>query len=410
MTIQNVVNKNLCLGCGICSYDSRVKGMTYSVEKGMNIPVLSKKNNYKIANQICPGKGYSIIEDSKTLYRANKYSVELGFYHRLYAAHSNSANVLNNASSGGVMTEFLIYLLDNKVVDRVAVTKFIYTDEGPKTITFLTNDINEILNSQGSKYCPVDISNVIQELRLENSQIAYLGTPCQIAGIRQIQKNNPELKEKIVLTISNFCGGFKSYKQINKISSRHNIDFKNITYLRYRGGGQPGGMVIDDKYKNHFEASYKKYGGFTGYSKLLRCHFCVDATGELADISFGDAWLDKYLNDTFPWSIVLTRTKEASMIIEEMKMNNRIAIELVTEEQVCLSQRQNLESKKLRQYSRCKLYKILGYTLPVFDGGYYSTPTPLKTELAVFIIHKIKYLIEKIGLYKYFRILIMKEY
>jgi len=410
MTVQNIINNGLCLGCGICSHDSTIKGMKYSTSKGMNIPILEKGKDYKVADQICPANGYSIIEDAKSLYSGNKYSVDLGYFNKLFAAHSVDNEILERASSGGVMTEILIFLLKNNIVDKVAVTKFIYTENGPTTLTFLTNKIDEILSSQGSKYCPVDVSNAIQELKNENCRIAYLGTPCQIAGIRQIQKIDPELKSKIVLTIANFCGGFKSFKQINKISSRHNIDFKNITYLRYRGGGQPGGMVIDDKHGHHFEASYKKYGGFTGYSKHLRCHLCVDATGELADISLGDAWLDKYLNDTFPWSIILTRTKKATSIVENMAINKKIVFECLTVEQVCLSQKQNLNTKKVRQFSRIRLYKMLGYKLPVFDGGFYSNPTPMKTELKVYLTHKIKELIENIGLYKYFRLLIKKEF
>lgn len=409
-TINKVIKKNLCLGCGICSYDPTIEGMKYNDRKGLFIPSIKKKWNYPTASQVCPAKGYDVINDSKNLFETKNYFIELGYYDRLYAAHSSSSVTLENASSGGIMTELLFYLLTNKIVDKVAVTKFIYTPGGPRTLTFLTNNISEIIASQGSKYCPVDISNVVQEIKKDNCKIAYIGTPCQIAGIRQIQKIDTDFKNRIVLTIANFCGGFKSFNEIKKISQRHSIVYDNITFLRYRGGGQPGGMIIKDKKGTHFEASYKKYGGFTGYTKHLRCHLCVDATGELADIACGDAWLEKYLNDVFPWSVILTRTAYASSLIESMQREKKIALEPLTEEEVCLSQNENLKSKKVRHFSRSKLYKAIGYSLPKFDGGYYRKSTSLKVELIIFFSHRLKEMLEKIGLYKIFRIIIKKEY
>lgn len=409
--ISEVVKTGLCIGCGICTYSDGIEKMVYSKKHGQGIPNLTKDiYNDALAFEICPGKGYNILKDSKNYYGTMSYNTELGFVDKAFAAHSNSKKVLKNASSGGIMAEFLIYILKNKIVDKVAVTKFLYTQDGPKTLTFLTKDINEILDSQGSKYCPVDISKVIQEIKNENCRIAYLGTPCQIAGIRQIQKYNYEINNKIVLTIANFCGGFKSFNQIKKISKRHHIDYSNISFLRYRGGGQPGGMQIKDKKGNCFEASYTKYGGFTGHSKHLRCHLCVDATGELADISFGDAWLEKYLSDSFPWSIILTRTAKTSTIINNMAADNVISIETLSKEQVCISQKQNLESKKTRQFSRYKLYKFLGYTIPEFDGGYHKRLMSMRTEIIVFSKHKFKKIIEILGLYPLFRILIRKPY
>lgn len=410
MTIQKVINKGLCLGCGICTYDESLKGMMYSKSKGINIPILEKNKEYRTANQICPASGYSIVKKGRSLYNGNKISVELGFYDKLFAGHSYNQKILANASSGGVMPEILIYLLNNKIVDKVAVTKFVYTKNGPQATTFLTNNIDEIFNSQGSKYCPVDVSEAINKIKKEDGKIAYLGTPCQIAGIRKIQNIDPHFKEKIILTISNFCGGYKSFNHIKKISKRHSIDYKNISFLRFRGGGQPGGMLIDDKKGNRFEALYPKYGGFTGHAKLLRCHLCVDATGELADIACGDAWIEEYINDTFPWSVILTRSAAATNIIQNMGINKIIKLNSLSEEEVCLSQKQNIISKKVRQFSRFKFYHALGYCIPVFDGGYYKNPTPLKTEAIVYLMHRFKEILEKVGLYKCFRILNRREY
>jgi coenzyme F420 hydrogenase subunit beta len=403
MRIQEVVDKNLCLGCGICTYDPNIESMDYSFKKGLNIPKLDPKKDYELASKLCPAKGYSIFSDAEELYSSGKYSLELGFVDKLYVGHSYSPKVLKNATSGGIMTQILIYILENKIVDKVAVTKFIYTDQGPRTKTFLTNIVDEILESQGSKYCPVDISSFLDECKNFDGKIAYVGTPCQIAGLRQIQKIDPILKQKLTLTIANFCGGFKNHNNIRKLAERHSVDYKKISFFRFRGGGQPGSLLMKDSNNDFFEMPYPNYVGYTGYSKMLRCHLCVDATGELADIACGDAWLDKYITDNKTWSIILTRSDFATKIIEKMKSSNYIYLEFISPEDVFKSQSLNITSKKYRQFSKYKLYHILGYKLPLFDGGFNQIPTSIKTEVIIFLNHKIKYYIEIFGLYKFIR-------
>jgi coenzyme F420 hydrogenase subunit beta len=411
MNIQKVINNGLCLGCGFCSFDPKVKKMIYSKQKGMFIPDVSMHEDYSIANSICPGKGYKIIEKSSNLFsEARNYSIELGYYNTLYAAHSNNKKTLEYASSGGIMTEILIYLLKEKIVDKVAVTKFIYPPKGIRTKTFLTDDIQEIYNSQGSKYCPVDASEFVCSLKDNNEKFAYVGTPCQIASLRYICNINKNIESKLVITIANFCGGFKNYNQIYKISKRHSISYKDISFFRFRGGGQPGSMIVKDANGKSFEVAYPKYGGYTGYSKLLRCHLCVDATGELADICCGDAWLDRFLKKNEPWSIVICRTNFTKKIINEMSNSSKICTEDITASEVISSQKINISSKKERQLSRYKLYKLLGYKTPEFDGGYYNNKTSLKLEIKVFLTHKLKLLFEKIGLYPLFRKIIKKPY
>jgi coenzyme F420 hydrogenase subunit beta len=404
MDIRTIVKSDLCLGCGICSYDPQIKKMYYNQIKGYHEPFLEEREKVEIGTHICPAKGYNIIDESTKLFgEKSDYTIELGFVQSMHAAHSNSSQVIANASSGGVMTQILIYLLEKQIVEKVVVTKLIYTPDGPRTKTLLTNNIEDILESQGSKYCPVEMSSVIAELKKSDCKISFVGTPCQIAGIREIQKIDEKLKKNIIITISNFCGGFKNHNNVKKLAARHSIDYKNISFLRFRGCGQPGSLFMKDIHCTQLKIPYPNYMGLTGYSKMLRCHLCVDATGELADIACGDAWIDKYLIDQNPWSIVLTRNEFSTQIIQEMRTNGLLELDKINHSEICLSQRQNLLSKKIRQYSRFRLYKILGYRLPKFDGGFYLNPTSMKTEIIVYFTHKIKEIIEKIGLYRFLR-------
>lgn len=409
MNIETVIKKGLCLGCGVCSQDPNIQKLKFVEKYGLELPVIRNKD-HGLADLICPGVGYDINRISKNIYNCDYHCLELGHYNSLYAAHSNDSRILKNASSGGVVTELLLHLLKEQLVKYVGVTKFIYTPKGLSTQTLLTNKMSDLIKAQGSKYCPVNIDNFLKQVKETDCTVAFVGTPCQVAGIRKLQEIEPIFKKRIKFTISNFCGGFKNYNQILKLAKRHNIDYNSLSFFRFRGGGQPGSLLMTDLKGAKFEASYPRYVGYTGFSKLLRCHLCVDATGELADICCGDAWLDKYENDKYPRSIILTRTSLGDKLIKQMEFNKRLNIESLTEEEVITSQKINITSKKYRQHSRYSLYKFLGYTIPIFDGGWRESSTKMSTEILVFSKHIFKQILERFGLYKYFRILIRRSY
>lgn len=397
--IRAVVKSGLCIGCGICAYSDDVNTTRYSDNDGQSVPTLTKSNrNDALAISLCPGKGYNIIKDSKNLYGSSQYDRELGYICSQYAAHSNDETILHNASSGGLMSQIAIFLLESRSVDRVLVTTFTY-NSSPRAVGVLARSRSEVLSSQGSKYCPVDLSTVVREIKHNNYRVAVLGTPCQIAGIRNIQKQDEAFREKIVTTISTFCGGVKNYHNIDLLASRNNITPSKITFFRFRGKGQPGSMLIEDESGNQVEVPYPKYVGHTGVSKHLRCHLCVDATGELADIACGDAWLPRFQSSQNAWSIIITRNKKANDLVETMIKNRLITTAAVSVDEIKSSQRENLTSKKVRHKSRNYLYRLLGFSLPSFDGGYNDNALDISTELKVFCKHKIKTLLETMHLY-----------
>ena len=400
--LEDIVNKGLCLGCGVCAYSDEIGKTIYSEKRDQFIPLITKENRQdEVGYIICPGKGYNIIDESEILYKSAKYDLDLGHVYDHYAAFSNDRQILENASSGGIMSHLAIYLLENKIVDRVLTTQFSYKVE-PRSVCILASSREEILKSQGSKYCPVDLSVAIREIKSNDYTVAIIGTPCQVAGIRSIQKIDPVFNKKIFITIANFCGGFKSYNNINLIAKRKGINPKKIGFFRFRGNGQPGSMLIQETTGKKVEIPYPKYVGLTGISKHLRCHLCVDATGELADIACGDAWLPRFLQDINPWSIIITRTKKADDLVKKMRGSNMITIQSISLEEIKSSQHENLNSKKVRQKSRFYLYKKLGFTLPTFDGGFYDYKIRVWTEIKVFTKHKIKSLLEKLGLFNFF--------
>jgi coenzyme F420 hydrogenase subunit beta len=398
--IQNIINNNLCVSCAACCFKDgkRISTMVESKAKGIYIPIVNDEN--RNLTSICPGKGYSIASISNSLFGKSKYNdLELGRWDAAEAVHSNSDQILENAASGGIMTTIAKFALDKKIVTGVITTEFSYGDTGPRPKTFIATTFKELINSQGSKYCPVPALDIIDEIYQFEGKLLFIGTPCQVAAVRLLQEKNPELKEKILLTIANFCGGYRDFTETNKLIERAGFIKSSVEKFRYRGEGQPGSMLIGDGNKT-VRLPYPNYARMTGVVKYLRCRTCVDATGELADFSCGDAWLDKYSNSSFAWSIVLARSPIAVRILNELKGLELITSESITSSEIKLSQKGNLITKKHRQDSRMKLYKLLGYSIPIYDGGYFVNNKGLFLELKVHISHSIFSFLEKIGLYK----------
>ena len=398
-SIQDVVRRGLCIGCGICTYSDAIGSMRYSKERAQFVPAISESSTRDpLAFALCPGKGYNIVADSCTLYSPTPYDIDLGHTYTCFAAHSNDPEVLRNASSGGMMSHLAIALLESHFVDRVLVTDFEYSPE-PRAIGFLASSRKDILKSQGSKYCPADISGALREMKHNDYKVAVLGTPCQIAGIREIQRSDRTFRDKIFITISTFCGGVKNYDNLDSLTRRHGIAPNEVTLFRFRGSGQPGSMLIRNESGKQVAAPYPEYVGNTGFSKHLRCHLCVDATGELADIACGDAWLPRFRNRTYPWSLIIARNRNAADLIQKLASNCKITTETVTLDEIKRSQLENLTSKKVRQKSRRYLYRLICIATPSYDGGYHDVPLRLALEVQVFLKHRVKILLEHLHLF-----------
>jgi coenzyme F420 hydrogenase subunit beta len=394
--LKDIVRSNLCLGCGLCAINpansSETVKMNYSSAKGHNVPSIKNldSENAKFGFDICPGKGYDVVSLAKKYKFGKLYHADIGYYHEANVVQGSKSIFSKKASSSGIMTQLVDYLLQKDLIDKAIVTRFDYTDKGPIAKAFMASTTEELIDSQGSKYCPVDFSEVIKEItELKNTRFAFVGTPCQIAAVREIQNLQPNID--IRYYIGNFCGGFKSNSNLRRLIKMNGFKLGSVTNFRFRGGGQPGSLRITSAEKE-VEIPYPDYVKRTGFSKLKRCHLCVDATAELADFSCGDAWLDKYRDSEKPTSIVISRNKKATDLLRKMSKDKDCDLSSINIEEVVQSQRGNIASKKYRQFGRLKLYRVLGIKVPRIVEGYKLTDYSLRTEINVLVGHKVKFL------------------
>jgi coenzyme F420 hydrogenase subunit beta len=356
---------------------------------------------------VCPGKGYEIVRLAESLYpRSNHRDVFLGHWNSAWACRATSERIGRDAASGGIMTSLCAHLLERGVVDGAVVTGFSFGAQGPRPRTYIATTLDELLAAQGSKYCPVPADEVLAEVRKFSGRVVFVGTPCQIAGVRLLQAQDPWLKEKVPVTIGNFCGGFRDFRETDRIIRRAQHSPVRVKRFRYRGGGQPGSMRIVDEAGLATELAYPGYVRLTGVTKNRRCRLCVDGTAELADFACGDAWIPRFLESGLQWSLLLARSEYASRLIHEMKDIGALELADVSPEEIISSQQGNLTSKKVRQQARRKLYRTLGLSLPEFDGGYLMRTSSIALELKVLLSQSLLALLESLRIYPLFARLI----
>ncbi len=285
-TIEHVIKKELCTGCGVCS--SVFYGKIEIQNADYNRPVVNQKlskTETKIFNQICPGINQASIS-GKNVHPVwgPVQSAGIGF--------SNDAEIRYRGSSGGIVTQTLLYALDSKLADMVVQ---IASDiNNPiENIVKISKSRNDLIEATGSRYSPSSpLLNIIQIVNDNpNKKIAFVGKPCDCVALRNLMSINDDVNRSITLIVSFFCAGTPSRTGVKKVLEALEYDNnKPVNDFYYRGKGWPGKTtLVQNSSINAIDYS-KSWGSLLGPTIQNRCKLCADGTGEVADIVSADVW------------------------------------------------------------------------------------------------------------------------
>lgn len=305
--IAHIVVSHRCTGCGICTTACRQHCLELQENSyGELNPVWKRKNSCNhcgVCLKVCPAE-YMRKADNPLL-QSGSISAFMEKYkqNQCFAIHSLNQQHRNECASGGFTSEFLSFLLSNRLVDFCIIIVR-ENANALKSVPIAINDPEQIFLGRGSKYSPVDYSQVprlLTEAAQNGQKVALVGLPCQLAGISAYATLHPEIKKSILCTISLVCGHtptFRAYDYLFKKIGSNRADLKKLSN---RGDGWPGYMTME------FGTSPKRvfrhaYGGPLSWGRLFSspfcmtrgCVFCTDPVGFTADISVSDAWLPRF--------------------------------------------------------------------------------------------------------------------
>ena len=236
-----------------------------------------------------------------------------------------------NASSGGIMTELLCYLIEKKIVDYVTCVTNRTATASPEQI--LTNDIKTIRSSRTSKYCPVKWNNILSKIEKTDGSVAVVALPCQINSLKKYYAHK---RSNIKYFISLFCNHTPSLYAADFLVNSVLPGGKLLSIVN-RGEGFPGymKMSVEDnqgrerKYKFHFRRVMK--AGYGKFFKNVRCYVCNDPFAKNADVVMGDSYFLQD-NDKKGTTFCIVRNKDMVDILYQMKLDGVIDFQIGPDE------------------------------------------------------------------------------
>ncbi len=239
-----------------------------------------------------PSGCFNAAESAKQ-WSAEKVQKYIGNFKKSWFAYASSETIRENAASGGVITALLAFLLKEGDIDGALVCRSIIADGKVRPQFFIAESEKELLAAQGSKYIAVDFNqDALPLIRAFKGKLAVVALPCDTTHLRHACENDPQLKEKIALVITLFCGHNSRPELTDMITRKLTQRRTSPQGFRYRQGHWRGSLQAEFEDGEKVE---KPFSYFSDYQNLYffcqqKCHHCNDHTGYNSDISAGDIW------------------------------------------------------------------------------------------------------------------------
>lgn len=219
-------------------------------------------------------------------------STESRVFPKIYGARNRDPQILQNSTSGGIFSAFTKVIIENGGYVCGAVF-----DNEYRVIHTVANNIEQCRKMCGAKYVQSELGGALDEivrLMANGRTVLFVGTPCQVAGVKNIAELK-KLSDKLI-TVDIICHGVPSpgifREHIQAIEKSYG---KVLSYsFRDKKKGWRGqnvtirtesGIVPDDDAKV-FTKLY--FNSLIIRPSCFSCQFAsVDRSG---DITIGDFW------------------------------------------------------------------------------------------------------------------------
>jgi coenzyme F420-reducing hydrogenase beta subunit len=353
----DMVRSGLCIGCGVCLAEAnsgtRMAWDAYGQLQPQGGSGWFDRPDERFS-RICPFSPLASNEDEIAANRfpsAQVASEQVGRFQAAYVGYAAEADFREQGSSGGMVSWVAAELLRQGLVDGVVHV-------APAEDAFfryrISRSVAEIRNGAKSRYYPIELSEVLREIRSVPGRYAVVGIPCFIKAVNLLRAADPVYAERIAFTLGLFCGHMKSARFVESFAWQLGVDIDEITGVEYR-------LKDPDRPANWYTAQLTEANGTVakrdwfhladgdwgaGFFQNSACNFCDDVVAETADISFGDAWVEPYSSDGRGTNVVIVRSQLLCGIVDEAIANGRLALEQVDEAFVARTQAAGLRQRR----------------------------------------------------------------
>lgn len=333
--IETVVKNNLCTGCGICE---NICGGAISIQliEGKYVPQVDNNKCVMcgLCYTVCGGEVIKLQSRAKELFSDKniKEDYYIGRYISTYSGYSNSYNIRFHSASGGIVSQFLIYLLEKKIIQGAVVVGF-NTNNITEPDVYIAKTKEDVLSAKSSKYCPVSYHGVVEKIMKTEGKLVVVGLPCHIHSLRKYESAKNEFRKKILGYFAIYCSGTKTMLSQNYLFNKYGIEKNNLKTFSYRDDGCMGFLKAVSKDNKTTKVPYREYWhSMRGFFSQYRCTLCIDHYGELADISIGDIHVGEYINDEVGVNSIISRNNYFDNLLQLASNEGYITIDKISAE------------------------------------------------------------------------------
>ena len=328
-SLARVARGDLCAGCGACAALAPGKVAMATSAEGFLRPVqqapLTAAEEAAIA-RACPGLGQEVVA-------AGRIDDPLwGPYLDMHTGHATDPGIRFAGSSGGALSMLLLHLIETGTVDAVIQTAAA-PDLAIGNATVLSTGRAGILAAAGSRYAPSAPLAGLRDHLLPGRRLAFVGKPCDVAALRAMTAQDPDLARAIPVMLSFFCAGVPSLAGGRAVLAALGTDLAETRAFRYRGNGWPGQATATLTDGSTRTMSYHdSWGRILSRHVQARCKICADGTGTAADLVCADAWesdAEGYplFEEQEGTSLIVARSEAGRAILAAAVAAGRIAIQ-----------------------------------------------------------------------------------
>jgi len=365
-TIQDVAERHLCCGCGVCEFAQPDDiSMVDDLQVGRR-PVVREGADTALALSCCPG-----IELGHEVELGPDVDPRLlagwGPVLEVWEGHAVDEKIRFSGSSGGVATALGLHGLRDGWAGGVIHIRQRH-DVPVLNETVMSTNRDDLLRGSGSRYAPASPCDGLGKAVEATRPVAFIGKPCDVAAAQKAQREVPGLEEKLAVTIAIFCAGAPSTAgTIEMLEALGVDDPSDVGELRYRGNGWPGRAAVRMRTGGQERSlSYEEsWGGLLQKHRPWRCRLCIDHTGEFADLAVGDPWYREIEPGEAGSSLVVVRTERGRRYLAEAVQSGHLDVHRVPNELLPESQ-PNLLQTRGAVWGRLTASRLIGLPTPTF--------------------------------------------
>jgi coenzyme F420-reducing hydrogenase beta subunit len=346
---SDMARAGLCVGCGSCAERMRWDKNGFLKPDSGPAPA-------SFARQ-CPFSSDAANEDEIAAERfpaAPEMDRRIGRFEGAYVGHAVEDPFRRDGSSGGLTSWVAAELIRTGAVDGVA--HVVPTDPGTgRYFAYRISRSPKDLNAGAkSRYYPVELSQVLREIRETPGRYAVVGVPCFVKAIHLLRQVDPLIRDRVTHTLGLFCGHMKSAAMVESFAWQLDTEMSRVRALDYRikDENRPANwyrahLDLDDGGSAEQDWWHLADGDWgAGFLQNPACDWCDDVVAETADIAFGDAWVEPYSSDGRGTNVVVVRSRELKEMIERARAEGRLSLEPVDAEFIVRTQAAGLRHRR----------------------------------------------------------------